>query len=850
MALSAISRNIKSGEKHRGEGAVKGSVKRPAERLDVWSLTDKKVVSLDPEVAVESLYYLSVRPATDAELKKAKSSYTEEAFKQRLSTQDRSIPLYDVYTFNIYVIQRRNIYHRVINNHYRFPDRSVLRNIEADKEKMIKKAEKDKSKKSDMVFMKRIRKAELMLQFMSYFDLDELFNTYLRVFYQYAPELGNMTYTCLRRSFIPHKDHLLPYYTKDEVIRLGMNNGLVKIPKNEEYHDHKDKMSDADYADLCAKIQDNDISSNTLLMHQNYIIENNSVGLVQYYTVQGSFFINQYMRQMTKYPYQNDYLEHIIESMWKLTLKSPAFDKNYILYRFVADDAYLQDMKIGDEYRDPGFTSTTRDPFYKTDSYQFGFILIKIKIPKGVKGVGLCIETLSHFPTEEEIILPPLSILKLVSKDSACEYYHPDSSFSAEVKKRYEFEWVGHENVQFAERLEWTDETKEVDFLQIEKPHALSIKERINALVSTQFDPMNRIKCRIGNNAFYVVGEYYNSTGAYEPMYALTTSEGFSLYSIYNGYMLFMIEIGEESGDRQIRVNYYSKYSELKRDDIMGDNNFIEFISSIAYYFDIANVIIYADYYSCDHDVEQSGGAEVGGGAKVETKTDDHVMRLTDLYRRQNIKKRQREFASKDGELADGLVGNTEGTDDADIVKLKNDEDMPEYTGGSYCVDFYRYLKYGTKRYADTDALHIELKPKFEYRDLDIMKEIKPSLILSKTDRDEMYQIYIRAYLPSTGAGGGKGIEEESSKHNLADLYIWMIENKCYLMDIFVAKLDRLYKERNPFKKGYYVLDSMAYLYNRSKISTYSRFIKMNIDEEHQLLTLPKNEYRIIRKTD
>ena len=39
-------------------------------------------------------------------------------------------------------------------------------------------------------------------------------------------------------------------------------------------------------------------------------------------------------------------------------------------------------------------------------------------MPKNKKGVALCIETVSHFADEEEIILSPLSVLKLVRNQS------------------------------------------------------------------------------------------------------------------------------------------------------------------------------------------------------------------------------------------------------------------------------------------------------------------------------------------------------------------------------------------------------------------------------------------------
>ena len=40
--------------------------------------------------------------------------------------------------------------------------------------------------------------------------------------------IGNKTYTCIRRLFIP-QGHLKPYYTKDEVLKLSMNMELEKI---------------------------------------------------------------------------------------------------------------------------------------------------------------------------------------------------------------------------------------------------------------------------------------------------------------------------------------------------------------------------------------------------------------------------------------------------------------------------------------------------------------------------------------------------------------------------------------------------------------------------------------------
>lgn len=825
--------------------------------VELFSIKDDTIKKVPISTALFEIYYLRYRVPTNAELKLNGIKRTTDEIKKIISTNENYIPLYDAYTFNIYIVQKRNVYIRVVNHDYRFPDELITKSIIATKENKLSILKKKPELEDDKVFIRSIRKANLMLEFMDQFDKDLLYNTYLNVFYRYAPEIGNATYTCIRRSFIPHKGHLRPYYTKDEIIKLGMNMELIKIPPKMAYVDFKDGLTRDDYLKICSQIQLNDVSAEILIQHQNYIVENDLVGLIQYYTIQGSYFMNQYLRGMTKYEYQNEYLEDNIEKLWHLVVHAPPFDNDYILYRFVSTDNYLRNLKVGDTFTDRGFTSTTRDPFYRNDLYKFGFILIKIKIPKGVTGVGLCLETISHFPQEEEIILPPESVLKLVSKDDDCEYYHPDETFVSNVKTRYEFEWIGNNEIRFQKRksLPQESKTKVIDFLTLEKIRTVTVKEKIDFITKKYFDPMSRIKCKIGENDFYVVGEWYDSTGSYEEMYSIKTSEGFSLYSIHNGYILFMIEIGEVSGYSQMKINYYTKYSRLNRRNIMGDDNFIKFISSIAFYFDIPNVTIYADYMSCDKpsqsdtDTDTDTNTDTGVDAEATIKDitkdmanindreqkggeviADNVDMDTRAFESNNVISRNQRTYMPAGYGSSGTIQKKEGKSTA----ITYDE---SFKGGSYCLDFYRYLKFNEKRYFTTSTLTAELQPKFSYYDLDTLKTTNPINILKKEDRDEIYQIYSKNYEP----------ESSDNKKNLADYYIWMIENKCYLMDIFVKKMDRLYKDDNPFKKGMYVLDAMAYLYNRRFVNTYNRYIKMMIDEEHQLLDLPKNDYRIRR---
>ena len=92
---------------------------------------------------------------------------------------------------------------------------------------------------------------------------------------------------------------------------------------------------------------------------------------------------------------------------------------------------------------DNGFTSTTRDPFYSPGlNGNFGLILIKIKIPKNKKGVGLFIENFSLFPNEQEFLLYPYSKLKLISKNDNFKYYHTNKEFEKLIHVKYEFEYI------------------------------------------------------------------------------------------------------------------------------------------------------------------------------------------------------------------------------------------------------------------------------------------------------------------------------------------------------------------------------------------------------------------------
>jgi hypothetical protein len=633
----------------------------------LFNIKNNSLEIIDKKDVLDKLYYFEHRPITNDDIQNYnkkddiydiinRDSDFINNMKLLISQIEEKVPLFDSYSNNIFLISKYNVYERVVNQYYRFPEKELLENLK-NKENKLKI-----EKKLDILEKRFLNKIKLMLQFMEYFDIDVLYDTYIKVFYKYSVFTGKEITICPKPSFLPQFFHLKPYFTRSEIINIALNMGM-NIDSNIEYNEIKK---------LCKKVNENEMNFDMLLNHKKYMIGKKSLGIVQFYTLQGSYAMNQYMRNKTLYKQKNNYLENLIRPVWELIKNAPEFNKNYTLYRFVQNDDYLNNLKIGDIFTENGFMSTTRNPFYGSDTYEFGFILIKINIPKNKRGVALCVETVSHFPEEQEIIFPPLSNFRLIKKDSDCIYYHTDTKFSSKIKTRYEFDWVSNDDILFSRKeKDSSNKNFDVKFLNLERKLEIPLIDKIKYFENYYVNNMGQFSVNIAGKDITVLTEWFDSTGAYQNFYASKTSNGYSMYSIYDNYMLFFIEIADIDSENQMHVNYYVKYSTIEPNKIIGDDNLILFYSSIAYYFDIHNIFIYANYMNCD------------------TNSDDY-----------------------------------------------EDEHKSKIFGGSYCVDFYQYFTTNKKRYSDINVLNIELKPSFSYYELDLLKTISPKKILNKDDNE------------------------------------------------------------------------------------------------------------------
>jgi hypothetical protein len=481
--------------------------------------------------------------------------------KIALSLYSEYIPMYDIFSDNIYPINSMKLYYRLVNCHYRFITDEV-------KQWIINK--KNKTSNEEL-----INKYDKMLSIMDNYDLDTLEKTSYETLYRYSPDFGLSISICKRNSFHPYSFHLSPYYTKMELIKLGMNNKLIEKLEPSNLIDKKL------HYDICKLVSKNDIGYETILNHMDIIIKNKCISWINFYSMTGSYIFNKILRD--KLPinqYLYDGLNKIINTINKAELPN-----DYYFYRFVWDDEFLRNLKIGDLFIDRGFTSTTREPFYSPGiKMDFGLVLVKINIPEKMKGVGLLIENFSMFPKEEEFLIKPYNKLKLRARDDKSYYYHTNEKFEKLIKKKYEFDLIG------------TNDKSELDKINVVPDYKIPSID-INNINIHNYDRVGLFKIflescdNLGqfryNDEVYIT-QWFDSTGSYSHMFKNKTKDGFIIYKYKEGYPVLTIEMGD-----QLFVNYQRTicyYDEFVEED------YIDIIAHIARIFKYKNVNILFTY--------------------------------------------------------------------------------------------------------------------------------------------------------------------------------------------------------------------------------------------------------------
>jgi hypothetical protein len=503
------------------------------------------------------------------------------ADKKKLSLYFDIIPMYDIYTQKIYPIKKEDIYVYLTESHYRFINNEVknwiIQNYEKYSKKLtiLKGEEKEKMSKS----IERLKK---MIQIIDNYDIDVLIDTSYKVLYKYS-SIGLTISICKRESFNPFINYLKPYYTKTELVKLGQNMGLIKNIKPE------DLIDEVKHYEICKNISHNDFSFDIIKDNTINIIKNKSQSDICFYSFIGSTLLNRFLRNQDIYTI-NSFFYNRLCNIINTIKTSPMLDKEYQLYRFISDDSFLQNLKIGDTFSDPGFVSTTRDPFYSPGlNGIFGLILLKINLKKNTKGSGLLIEHLSLFPKEEEYLLPPNTKLKLISKDNNFKYYHTKSNFEKLINKKYEFNLIDNNYDWFMDIKPIDEEIPEFENLYSSSPYLLP-RYRLELLQN--FKDMTNKDNQIYFNGMLFTLLFFDSTSSYSKFYHNKVQKGLSLIHFdERGYPLIFIEMGHE-----LVVNFITQYYFYDTKDDINEKNLIILLTKLGKIFNYKKALIYHSY--------------------------------------------------------------------------------------------------------------------------------------------------------------------------------------------------------------------------------------------------------------
>lgn len=511
-----------------------------------------------------------------------------QKLKNNISKINNYIPLYNINDNDIILLDINNFdtnfeinfLSYIFNYNYRFPTTKLLNNLINDYKKNKEYLKKHKNKNLEKENIKIFKR----LKFMNNFNNDILLKTYIKLF-KNINNMKNIITLSKNPSYHFYFNYIKPYYTKFELKTIGINNNIIK---------KKD-------IDNSSRIIENFINTfyldyNDLIKHHNFIIKNNLTSLIYFYTLQGSYNLNDYLRNNI---YNSNYYNNLINLLANGIINAPKLNKDIYVYRFI-DTNYLKNLKIGNTITEKSFLSTSRNLFYKNKfnmDNSFGWILMKIKIPK--KFNYLCIETHSYYPKEQEIILPPNTTFKLNKIYS--NFIYPDFNIMKKVKHIYDLEII-EQPTHFYLPLNNIENIPIFNFNIPKKINTqiinFSNRELILNFIVNFTNEYNLFKCKIGDKFYNIIAEEYNSTNSYKKFFANETDHGFYIYSFDDktNSLLFMIEISEYI----MYVNYNVHFENIQIKNLINDKDFLNFICRISLYFNIQKVIYYCDYISCN----------------------------------------------------------------------------------------------------------------------------------------------------------------------------------------------------------------------------------------------------------
>lgn len=502
--------------------------------------------------------------------------------KKKISRYQERVPLYDIFFNHIYLIHKENVYSRIYKDNYRFVDQQFY---------------------EDLINMENPSDNDLEnRRVLSNYNLDTLFKTYMKIFYD-SFVFNKYITNCRRPSFESGMENISPYYTINELYYLAYDWNLTD----------KASLTEDEIRGFCKQIAKFDIPAKTLLDHQIYIYDSKAIGLVKYYSLFGSYYINMYLRKNKcclpgDKSYENTIrnldLENQIKIMIKLITNAPAFIKAHTVYRFIEKDEFLTKLKRGDIYQDSSFMSTTRNPSYYEENHSFGYILLKIKLPANIKGIGLCIESYSNFPKEEEIVLPPSSRFILDNIIEGDELTHFQGIFKIKVKRKYEFTCIGNDYIENKTQISFDmpdaylpplENIKFSQLLSDENIIYIPMPDRLFYFKDKFVNMNNQFSSTIGSHTYVFSLASYDSNSVYKPFFYYEVQDGIMITTDNPKYgnINLLLELGTE-----IHINYYFRFSVTDPSVVvdLDRKEWIEWLSMLCFAIGSKSAIIHSNY--------------------------------------------------------------------------------------------------------------------------------------------------------------------------------------------------------------------------------------------------------------
>jgi hypothetical protein len=317
-----------------------------------------------------------------------------------------SLPMYDLINNTIIMIPNNKIYYNFTKNYLRLLDNNIMK--------------------------------KLKLNFT--INETEMSSRFYKTIYNNHPSLGKQITFCEKPYFVYFINYNNnPYYTQKE---LETKNLFFDLNIN-------------DNKAICKKISKIELTKKDIINSFKYITSNSYDRILKYYSFIGAEKINNYLRGNSSNLDKTH--KDIILKLDEIILKSPKLNTDQIVFRFLSDDTFLKTKIENKIFIEDAFMSTTRNPIMQSAQDNFGKYIMKIYIPKKHNDKYISIESISLFPSEQEILISRGCKLKLIKQ-------HKINQFII-----YDFELIG---IQKKIQIEVESNIKELNIIydKIEDP--------------------------------------------------------------------------------------------------------------------------------------------------------------------------------------------------------------------------------------------------------------------------------------------------------------------------------------------------------------------------------------------